>query len=67
LLSGRQKGWITIESGDPARPDAICSDCDSAWRAAGNKFTDTINDMIRIRVVCAACYDELQARDGVAR
>jgi hypothetical protein len=31
-------------------------------RAAGDEFTDVIRDQVRIRVVCAGCYDELRAR-----
>ena len=62
LVTGSAKGWITIESGDAARPDAICAECDTAWRAAGDEFTDEIREQVRIRVVCAGCYDELRAR-----
>jgi len=62
LLTGSAKGRITIESGDPARPDAICAECDTVWRAAGDEFTDAIRDQVRSRVVCAGCYDELRAR-----
>jgi hypothetical protein len=62
LLTGSAKGWITVESGDAARPDAICTECDTAWRAAGDEFTDEVRDQVRIRAVCAGCYDELRAR-----
>jgi hypothetical protein len=62
LLNGTDKGWITVESGDPKRPDAICARCDAAWHAAGGEFTDAIRELIRIRVVCASCYDELRER-----
>jgi hypothetical protein len=62
LLDGSGRGWVTIESGGPHRPDAICSECDATWRAAGDEFTDAIKELVRIRVVCAGCYDELRAR-----
>jgi len=42
--------------------DAICTECDTAWHAAGDEFTDVIRERVRIRVVCAGCYDELRAR-----
>src|SRR3954463_11615787 len=42
LLTGSAKGWIAIESGDAGGPDAICAECDTAWRAAGDEFTDAI-------------------------
>ena len=62
LLTGSGRGWVTIESGSPQRPDAICSDCDAAWRAAGDEFTEAVQELVRIRVVCAECYDELHER-----
>jgi hypothetical protein len=37
-------------------------ECDTAWRPAGDEFTDVIRDQVRIRVGCAGCYDELRAR-----
>ena len=62
LLTGSRKGWIIVESDDAARPDAICAECDTAWRAAGDEFTDEIRHLVRTRVVCAGCYDELRVR-----
>ena len=62
LVEGSARGWVTVESGDVERPDAICSKCDAAWRAAGDEFTDEIRDQVRVRVVCALCYDELRER-----
>ena len=62
LLTGSRKGWIIVESDDAARPDAICAECDTVWRAAGDEFTDAIQEQVRIRAVCAGCYDELRER-----
>lgn len=62
LLDGSAKGWTTVESGDAERPDAICAACDAAWQAARYKFTDEVKERVRIRVVCAGCYDELRER-----
>jgi hypothetical protein len=62
LLDGSRKGWVTIASGSDDRPDAICADCDAFWREAGDQWTDELEAQVRIRVVCARCYDELRAR-----
>jgi len=62
LLDGSRKGWTTVDSGDTDRPDAICAACDAAWRQAGDAWTDEVAAQVRVRVVCAECYDGLRTR-----
>jgi hypothetical protein len=61
LLDGAAKGWFTLDSGRGERPDAICSTCDAAWTEHG-EWNDELAAIVRIRVVCSHCYDELRER-----
>jgi hypothetical protein len=62
LLGGAHKGWVELENGDEERPDVWCSDCDLAWLAGGEVWSDEFAERARIRMVCSGCYDELRER-----
>jgi len=39
------------------RPDAWCSDCEAARIEAGGDWTPEVEDKIKVKHLCGACYD----------
>ena len=58
LRSGVPVGFIAAADPDTARPDAWCSACERARVVAGGEWTKELNELLNIRLLCGACYDQ---------
>ena len=50
-------GFIAAADPDTARPDAWCSACEKARIEAGGEWTEEVNALLNIRLLCGVCYD----------
>jgi hypothetical protein len=57
LHSGRAVGFHWPASSTEPRPDAWCSACEEARVRAGGEWTDEVNALLGVKLLCGACYD----------
>jgi hypothetical protein len=67
LLHGTRQGFFTDadETVNPY-PDAWCSKCDlirSTYGGADGDWNDKSGAMIKVRLVCGDCYEEIKSRN----
>jgi len=57
LKSGVPVGFVAAVDPESARPDAWCTRCEKARIEAGGQWTEEVNELLSIRLLCGACYD----------
>ena len=57
LHSGMPVGFHWPSDSHQRHPDAWCTECDARRTKAGGDWSDELNEMLGIRLVCGACYD----------
>jgi len=68
LLHGSRLGFFTdAEDTSNLRPDAWCSKCELVKLEHGGVWNEESEALITIKHVCGGCYDEIKARNIVAR
>ena len=50
------RGFFYSVDTDQEYPDAWCRECDDRLRGAGGAWTDELEKLSDIRLVCASCY-----------
>jgi molybdenum cofactor biosynthesis enzyme MoaA len=64
LLSGTRQVFF-IDSDDVANPhpDAWCLKCERIRLAHGGKWNETSEALIKVRLVCGDCYEEIKGKN----
>jgi hypothetical protein len=69
LLSGTGQGFFAAEEPEDPHPDAWCSKCDQirlSHGGADGEWNEKSMAVMKIRLVCGDCYEEIKARNVVA-
>ena len=64
LLHGTRQGFFK-STDDPTNPhpDAWCTRCQQILIAHGGVWTEENNALIKVRLVCGDCYEEIKERN----
>ena len=64
LLHGSHQGFFTAsdETTNP-HPDAWCSKCQQIRLDHGGEWNETSEALIKVRLVCGDCYEEIKGRN----
>jgi hypothetical protein len=57
MHSGIPVGFHWSREDDSQRPDAWCSSCEEARSQGSGEWTDELMEVVRVSVLCGACYD----------
>ena len=57
LRTGIRVGFHWSAEQRDARPDAWCSGCEDARLEAGGDWTPEVSAKLKVKLLCAACYD----------
>jgi hypothetical protein len=66
LLRGSRQGFFTADEPEDPHPDAWCSACDqirAAHGSADGEWNERSGALIKVRLVCGGCYEEIKARN----
>jgi len=66
LLHGAGQGFFTAEELGNPHPDAWCSVCEKirlTYGGADGEWNNESEALIKIRLVCGDCYEEIKARN----
>ena len=66
LLHGTQQGFFASDEPENPYPDAWCCACDQirlAHGGADGEWNEKSEALLKIRLVCGACYEEIKARN----
>lgn len=65
LLHGARQGFFTAsdEKETNPHPDAWCSKCQQIRLDHGGEWNETSEALIKVRLVCGDCYEEIKERN----
>ena len=58
LYTGVPVGFFWSEESTSSHPDAWCASCEDARIQAGGDWTDEVEKILNIKLLCGACYDQ---------
>jgi hypothetical protein len=61
LHTGIPVGFHWPEGSDSLHPDAWCSDCESARLEAGGEWTEEVEAILGVKLLCGACYEHAKS------
>ena len=65
LHDRRPRGFFWPGESSEPRPDARCGECNQMLEAAGWEWSEPAIEHAHIQILCAACYDEAKALNGL--
>lgn len=57
LHTGIPVGFYWSSESNQTRPDAWCSECEKARVEVGGDWTPEVEEKLRVKLLCGACYD----------
>jgi hypothetical protein len=63
LLHGSGQGFFSGDDPGNPHPDAWCSRCEQIRLAHGTEWNAESEALIRVRLVCGDCYEEIKERN----
>jgi hypothetical protein len=66
LLNGEGQGFFAADEPENPHPDAWCAKCDqirSTHGRADGEWNEKSEAMIKVRLVCGDCYEEIKAKN----
>jgi hypothetical protein len=61
LQTGVPVGFHWSTESDAMYPDAWCTVCEEARVAAGGDWTPEVEQQLRVRLLCGACYEQARS------
>jgi hypothetical protein len=61
LCTGISVGFHWASSQNDIHPDAWCSACEEARIEAGGGWTPEVNQKLKVKLLCGACYDHAKS------